>query len=364
MIKTLKDKLPKRVSPVTLAIALALVLVIWLLSGEQRSARSEPPQPQVTPGQVVHSVAAEWLQAEPYPRVLVLQGQVLSWQQVSVQAQVAGRVEQLLVRQGDSVAAGDVLLQLSDEGRVQQRRQAEAEYRLRKSELDSARAMGAPKFVSETELTRLESELARAAAELEAAELAVQYSKPKAPFDGMVDRRRVEIGEFVQPGTELMMLVQVQRLKVTAQIPQQDVGQVVAGQAVDLTLLDGRQLQGTVSFVSVAADPETRSFYVEVEAANPERWRVAGGSVTLHIHLPEVQAHRLSPALLRLNAEGHLTIRAVDGDNRVVSYPVKVVAIDNEAATVTGLPERVQVITQGAGFVTPGQQVQVHGAAQ
>ena len=50
-------------------------------------------------------------------------------------------------------------------------------------------------------------------------------------------------------------------------------------------------------------------------------------------------------------------MRAVDEDGQVIHYPVRVVAMTEAGATVEGLPERLQVITQGAGFVDPGQQV-------
>ena len=172
-----------------------------------------------------------------------------------------------------------------------------------------------------------------------------------------MDRRHVEVGGLVQSGAELMSLVNVKRLKASAQIPQQDASRVAVGQEVKVQLMGGRELQGQVRFVSLAADPETRSFYVEIEADNPELLRVAGGSATLRIQLPPVLAHQFSPALLRLGPDGQLGVHAVDESGQVVNHPVRVVAITNDGATVEGLPERLQVITQGAGFVRPGQQV-------
>lgn len=340
-----------------LAILMAVALVIWLLLGDTRSAKDTAPPPEEQAEEQMHEVETRWSQAQPLTREQVLQGQLLPWQQVQVMAQVSGRVAKLLKQQGDVVSAGEPLLELSDEGRSQQLTQARAIYRLRQKELDGARKLRASNYVTENEIIRLEGEVARAQADLSAAQLAVEYNSPVAPFDGVVDRHHVEIGELVQPGAELMSLVNVSRLKATAQIPQQDAGRVAEGQAVKLRLLDGRELEGEVRFISLAADPQTRSFYVEAELANPELWRVAGGSATLRIQLPEVMAHQFSPALLRLGPDGNLGVHAVDEDGRVINYPVRVVAITNEGATVEGLPERLQVITQGAGFVDPGQQV-------
>ncbi len=349
-------------NPVVLAGGLTLLLAIWLLSGDHLSARDEAPPVQATPGRMLDTVETRWLEAESQPREQIAQGQLLPWQRVEVRAQVSGRVQQLLKQQGEVADAGEALLQLSDEGRTQQLQQARADHRLRQGELEAARSLQNARLVSPTELIRLESELARAEAELKAAELAVEYTRPAAPFSGRVDRRHVEVGDWIQAGSELMTLVNVERLRVTAQIPQQDAEQVEVGQPVRLKLLDGRRLDGEVRFVSLAADPQTRSFYVEVEARNPELWRVAGGSATLHIQLAPVSAHRLSPALLRLNTEGQLGVHIVDDDNRVVFLPVRIVTVGTDAATVSGLPERVRIITQGAGFVVPGQEVQTRSA--
>ena len=364
MLTSLKQRFPWPPSPLVIAVVLSVLLMIWLLSGEKRSARDTPPGPQVQSEQQLAQVETRWSNAEPMSREQVVQGSVLAWQQVDVQAQVAGRVERLLKLQGEVVDAGEPLLQLSDEGRSQKLAQARAEVRLRQRELEGARALKKDDFVSQTELARLESELARAQAELAAAELAVQYNQPKAPFAGLVDRRLVETGQHVQPGATLMSIVDVSQVKAVGQIPQQQVSAVEPGQPVLVRLLDGRELRGEVRFVSFAADAPTRSFYIEVHAQNPGLWRVAGASATLHIQKPPVTAHRVSPSLLSLDTGGQLGIHAVDSNNVVVFHPVQVISIDGDGATVSGLPERVQIITHGAGFVRPGQQVQTRGAAE
>lgn len=364
MLTSLRQRFPWRPSPLIIAVALSVLLAIWLLSGDKHSARDEPPGEQVKVEESLAQVEVRWSDAQLHPREAVAQGSVMAWQQVDVQAQVSGRVERLLKQQGESVEAGEPLLQLSNEGRTQRLAQMSADVRLRQTELDGAKALKGDHYVSQTELARLQSELARAQAELAAAELAVQYHQPKAPFSGRVDRRYVEVGQHVQPGENLMKVVDVTAVKVTAQIPQQQIGSIAEGQPVLVKLLDGRELQGEVRFVSLAADPATRSFYIEASARNPELLHVAGASATLHIQQSPISAHQVSPALLSLNNSGQMGIHAVDNAGLVVFYPVQVISIDNEGATVAGLPERVQIITQGAGFVRPGQQVQARGAAE
>ena len=126
----------------------------------------------------------------------------------------------------------------------------------------AARRLRANNLASESQILSLDSELAGAEAELTSARQAVSHLTPKAPFDGTINSKSVDIGDLVQVGSPLFQLVRVDRLKATAQIPQQSVGNVAPGQSVRVDLLDGSRLSGVVTFVASAASPETRSFAV------------------------------------------------------------------------------------------------------
>ena len=355
MLKTL----PR--SPVILAVILGAALVLWLLSGDNYSAQQGAPAAQQLPEKQLPQVETRWSEAQPYQATQVAQGQILPWRSVSIKAQQAGRIEALLKQQGDSVQQGEPLLQISDEGRSAMLAQAKANLTLRKSELDSARALGKAQFLSATELTRLQSELAKAEAEWQTASLALSQTRPAAPFNAMLDRRHIEVGDVVQSGTALLQLVQIDQLKVTAQIPQQHIGALQTGQQANIRLLDGRKLTGELSFISYAADNATRSFYIEVTVANPQQWRIAGASATVEILLDSVQAHQVSPALLSLDNSGQLNIAVVDDRQQVQFYPVTILTADNNGAWVSGLPQRARIITQGAGFVSSGDKVRLGG---
>ena len=201
-------------------------------------------------------------------------------------------------------------------------------------------------------------------AELDSARLQLRNTKVKAPFAGIYDQRMVELGDFVQPGQSLLTLVDIDRLKVSAQIAQQQVTQLELGQLVNIELLDGRRLQGELHFIAAAADPGSRSFRIEVKVDNPNGLRLAGASATLHIQTGEAMAHRLSPALLSLDENGRHGVKWVNDAQRVEFTQVELISVDNQGAWVSGLPPKVALITLGQGFVQPGQQVMVQLAAE
>lgn len=344
-------------SSMGLSVTLAVGLVIWLTTGELRSAQEEPPGPQDDQTTSLPSVEVDLREATTFQPAIRLQGQVEPWRRLEVSARLSGVVEELKVALGDEVSQGDVLLTLSEDDRPAAVAGARARVRQLEADLAAANRLRSNRLVSESEQMRLESELASARAELRQANLAMSYLQPEAPFDGVINTRHVEPGTFVQAGEPLFEVVQVDQLKVTGYLPQQQAGQVSPGQNVVVSLLDGRELQGSLIFVASAADPETRSFQVEARVANPEGYRIAGGSASVRIEMPPVEALYLSPALLSLGPDGRLGVLHVDDSDTVAFTTVSLLSVGTEGAWVSGVQSPVRLITRGGGFVAEGQEV-------
>lgn len=346
-----------KLGSIGLSLFLFLALIVWMATGDIRVAETEAPEEPQASEASLPAVQIEQRQSRIYQPGLLLQGQIEPWQSVSIAARVPATVDSLNVKLGDQVEAGQVMARLSEDGR--QTAVARWESRLRKLEADlkAARRLLERELTSESEILTLESELSTAKAELAGAQLAIDQLSPRAPFAGTVNRKSVDEGDLVQVGSPMFELIQIERLKAIGQVPQQNVSKVAPGQAANIETLDGDTLEGEVRFVASAANTETRSFTVEIAIDNPERKRVAGGSATLRIALPEVQAMFLSPAFLSLGDDGRPGVRHVNDDNEVVFTTVRLLSITTEGAWVTGLPPEIKLITRGAGFVSLGQKV-------
>lgn len=341
-----------------LSLLILVLLVVWMATGDVKVASKEAPdEPQVQDAERIR-VEIETLEATRYQPTLKLQGQLEPWRSVMVGARVAGTVERMQVELGQKVRAGQELLQLSVDGRDAVVERWRANIQKLEADLAAARRLRANNLAAETDILRLQSDLAAARAELAAAELAVRHIRPEAPFDGVVNRKDVEQGDLVQVGTPMLELVQIDRLKATGRIPQQTVKDVQPGQAVEVNLLDGTRLAGVVSFVASAASPETRSFAVEIVVENPEQKRAAGGTANLNIRLPEQDAIFISPAYLSLDDDGRPGVKYVNDSNAVVFRNVQLLSVSTNGAWVSGLPEQIRLITRGGGFVAEGEQVE------
>ena len=120
----------------------------------------------------------------------------------------------------------------------------------------------------------------------------------------------------------------------------------------------GQQIEGAISYVSPEADSETRTFRVEIEVDNPSGLLPDGVSAEVQLPLQQVVAHQISPAILTLSDTGAIGVKTVNALDEIVFMPVRIVDEEKSGVWVTGLPERVVLVTVGQEFVTDGQKVQ------
>lgn len=352
--------MPRRLPPLSVlfAIGLACLLLVWLALGDIEGFRDTPPEDDEAEGPALPRVEVVERLARAHSPRLVLQGQLEAHREVALRARQAGRVEALPVALGERVSRGETLLALAREELPARLEQAEAELALARGELAGADSLRRRELISNPDYLRLQSGVSRALAEVASLRRQLDDTRPEAPFEGVLDRLDVEIGDLVQVGEAWGRLVDDARLTAIAAAPQRDALSLAPGLPAEIRLLDGTRLAGELSHVASRADDSTRSFPVEATLANPEGRRLAGASATLVIRLPERRVHRLSPALLELDGEGRLAIKHLDDDDRVRLTPVELVSADADTARVAGLPERIRLITLGGGFVDAGERVE------
>lgn len=341
-----------------LASGCGLALVLWLAFGDLQRFRAEaPPADPLTVDPLPRVEVRESLQ-KAYRPSLIAQGQLTPWHEVELRARASGQIESLAVEVGQDVEAGDLLFRLDQEELPAQLERAKAELELARAELSGAESLRERNLVSRTELLRLASGVAQAVAEVESLRQTLSHTRPRAPFSGRLDRLDVEVGDVLQSGESYALLIEDRQLKARAFVSQRDVLGLTPGLEVRLTLLDGSQLSGELTHVASRGDPDTRTFSIEARVDNPDRHRLGGASATLDILLPERQAHSLSPALLVLDDAGRLGVKTLDDQERVEFQHVKLLSANDQQAWVTGLPERVRLITLGGGFVESGELVE------
>ncbi|WP_369854788.1 efflux RND transporter periplasmic adaptor subunit [Candidatus Thalassolituus haligoni] len=338
------------------AAAVIIATAVWMLLGSDAEPAADTAIPQETSR--LARVQVEDLIPVQHVRSIKLSGKLAANRTVTIKSELRARVDAIHAHKGQRVRRGQLLLELDRRDWPARVQQAQANLRQRQLEQHSVTQLKKQGLANESLLAQADTALANAQAELTAAQLQVDAAAVHAPFDGVINNRMVELGAFVKDGDPLLELVDFAPYLVTAQVAENDVSLLSPGMPGQARLLSGHVVSGTIRFVSSLANAATRTFTVELELANPEHQPIpAGQSAQLIVPLGERQAYHISPALLVLDAAGKMGLKVVNQDNRVEFVSVDLEGADQNGVWVYG-PESIRLITQGAGFVQPGQQVE------
>lgn len=350
---------------VFIILIVSLLLVLWIASGMLfREPPQLPPRAEATP----MTVAVVYSQAESIARQLILQGELVPDQRVSIRAETAGQIEALPVARGSFVAAGTVIARIAENDRPARIRQAEAAVKGREGDFQAAQRLSDSGFQGQLQVQLAEANLEAARAALETARLDLARTRIRAPIDGVLNLQPVSLGSYVGVGDTVAEIVENHPLRAVVQVPQHQIQHLQHGARAWVRPASGDQdaqpHEGSIRYLSAVADTATRTFRVEIALPNPERKLPSGVSAQVEIPLQQVLAHRISPALVVLGEKGELGIKAVDEQDLVVFLPLQPVRADVHGLWVAGLPERIRLISIGHGFVNPGERVLVVNQAQ
>lgn len=343
-----------------IAGAIALALGGWLASG-QLGANMAPDDPlpaiEAEREPPLMSVRVRDSLAAPVEREIVLNGTTAPARTVEVRAETKGRVVGLGARRGELVDAGEVLVRLDVREREARIAQAEALVRQRELEFEAATRLGEKGFQAETKVAEAGAALEAARAALEQVRIDLEHTVIRAPFAGVLERRPVEIGDYVDIADPVALVIEQDPFLVIGDVAEREVAHIRTGMTGHASLVTGEDVTGTIRYVGSQADPATRTFPVELEVSNPDQRFTAGVSAELRISYQEMPAHQVASSLLALDDDGRLGVKAVDGDDQVVFLPADIVRADGDWVWLAGLPERLRLITVGQGFVRAGEQV-------
>lgn len=344
-----------------IASLLGLAAVGWIASGQIGHSDNAPmvqkPPANLEASKTIASVRVRAQTATPYRIDVALRGSTEAVRKVNVKAETFGRVVELNAEKGGSIASGDVLVRLSPEERPAMLEEARALYEQRRIEYEAARKLSKKGFRAETQLAASKADLEAADAAVKRAKVALENIVIRAPFDGFVDERMVEIGDFIDKGDPITKVVDLDPILIVTQINERSIKQLSVGEPGYARLITGDEVQGKIRFISAVADPQTRTFRVEIEVPNTDRKIPDGLSADVRLPLKEIPAHLVSPAILSLTDSGEVGVKVVNKNNIVTFMPATIVANGATGVWLSGLPEAVTLITVGQEFVTDGQEV-------
>lgn len=191
-------------------------------------------------------------------------GSLRAAQTTLLRPEVAGRITQLPVRDGQRVARGQLLVQLDDAVQRAQLQQAQAQAATASSNLTRAQELQTQGFVSPSAVEQADSAVKVAQAQVALAQAQLARLQVRAPFAGSLGIRLVSLGDYVKEGADLVALEDNAKLWADFRVPEQLAGRLRIGQAVQLSVdaLAGQSLPGVVEAVDAQADANGRALLV------------------------------------------------------------------------------------------------------
>lgn len=340
-------------------------------------------------------VAVDPVVVEPLTQTTPVLGRLVSRQRGVVAALTNGPVREITVDVGDRVSAGDVILQIAAERIDQSRNLQAAEVTVARAKVDTARAGHG---LAQQELARLErlrssaafsqaryddqvkqvatklSELAEAeaavasaVADLRLAEIDLDRSTVRAPYDGVVVERHTERGAYLSTGDSIVTMINDQDLEVAADVPSNRISGLATGREVKMTLGDGRAFDGFVRAVVPEENALTRTravrFSLALDQIASQEGAPFAANQTVTVLVPVGEASDVvtvhKDAVMPRGRSNNVFV-AVDGKAEMRSVQLGD-SVGNRFVVLRGLQAGEQTVVRGNERLRPGQAIGIAG---
>jgi membrane fusion protein (multidrug efflux system) len=293
-MQTRVEKKPKTWKRMLIMIGLVLLLIgiiagIKVMLVMKMIAGMKPPPPAVV--STAKTAFQEW---QPSFGAV---GTLRAVRGADLAFDLAGLVTEVNLKSGDEVKQGQVLVQLRDTEDVAQLRQLEAAAALAEVTFGRAKQQLAAQAISKADYDTASADLKAKQAAVQQQQVNVARKQLRAPFAGRVGIVTVNPGAYINAGTTLLTLQQLDPVFVDFHLPQRNLSQLNVGQAVALTLdaFDGKPFEGRISAISPKIDGDTRNVQIEASVPNPERVLTPGMFANVRVDIGEKQRQLTLP---------------------------------------------------------------------
>lgn len=258
----------KKVIISILAIVVVAAGVVWKLKSNKahNEARSEMVKENPSVGvPVLTALAASSATTTGF----AANGNFKAIKQIDFSAESSGRIVELMVKEGSVVSKGQVLARIDNQVASADLLTAQASVSQAQRDLERFETAFASGGVTQKQVDDARLQVRNAQSRLAAASKNSQNTLLRAPINGVINAKYVEVGGYLAPGTRLFEIVDISRLKLVVSVPEAQVVQLKVGQNVPVSTNVYPELKynGTISFIAAKGDASL-NYPVEIEVAN------------------------------------------------------------------------------------------------
>ena len=275
----------------------------------------------------------------------------------TIESKVTGRITEVLVSPGQSVKQGDLLLTISASELQAQLNQATATRQQAANDLKRATELNQQQIMSQAEFDNAQSKFQVAEAAEVAAQTMWDYTKLKAPFDGVITKKLADVGDLATPGRILLQMENPQTLRIEADLPESLVNQVKLRDKLKVLVPGLPAMNGTTTEISPVADDNSRTYLIKLDL--PVQIGIKSGQFG-RLEVPTGQVQVLQIPVNAIIHRGQLEMVYTITDHRASLRLIKTGRTEEGSIEVnTGLNSGEQVITSEIEDLTDGQTVRI-----
>ena len=209
---------------------------------------------------------------QPMPQSITAVGSLRSDESITVRPEVAGRISEILFKEGERVSRGATLIRLDPAINQAEVEQGRANLKLAKSKYDRAVDLAKSNFISGQARDEAENNLRVAEAGVHLAEARLAKMEIRAPFAGIIGLRVVSVGDYAKEGSDIVNLESIDPLKVDFRVPEVYLKQIQVGQTLHVSLdaIPGKTFEGKVFAVNPLVDAAGRAIVIRALVRNPD----------------------------------------------------------------------------------------------
>ena len=235
------------------------------------------------------TVAVSEATSEVIPNLLTAVGDLAAVHQVNVTSDVSGRITDIMFTAGSNVKAGSPLLQLFDGPEQGDLASFKAQATGAQLALDRAKQLAARQFGPQSTVDAAQATYDQASAGIAKTEAIISQKLVRAPFDGELGVRHVEVGQFLTAGTQIVTLTDLSILYANFTVTEKDSAALRVGQTVRIAVdaYPGRTFEGKINAIEPQIATDTRSIRVQATIDNPNHILKPGMFTTTTVVLPD-----------------------------------------------------------------------------
>lgn len=316
------------------------------------------------------TVSIAEVKMEVVPRLLTGIGDLAAVHQVDVTPDVSGRVTKILFEPGAMVKKGDPLVQLFDEPEQSDLASFKAQAKSAELTLERAKALLAKQSGPQATVDSAQAAFDQANAAVTKTETIISQKLVRAPFDGELGVRKIDLGQFLNSGTQIVSLTNLSKVFLNFTVTEKDSAVLAVGQTVRVNVdaYPGRKFEGKITTIDPQINADTRNIRVQATLDNTDRTLKPGMFASTTVVLPpDPPVIVLPETAVDYTLYGDSVYRIVEKKDdkgepgfSVERVPVRVGArVDGKAVIQSGLKAGDRVVAVGQLKLQPGAAVAI-----